>query len=193
VRNGYAAPGVVALRSPASVGGVPGPSPCSSEPGGRVRPVIGCLYEDRVECLTGLKLAILSLSRHCPQLPLIVTCPGATESFRRWLGRFSQVEIREEPSLDAQGWDLKPALLARRLAEGHSDVVWIDADLLVTAPLPPVLEQAGPATCVVAEEPYRPGREAIDRARLWGFPRGRTLNSCIVRVTPHHVALLEAW
>jgi hypothetical protein len=159
--------------------------------------MIVCLYEDRPHCVIGLKLALLSLARHCPDLRLTVGCPRAPGEFRRWIARLPGVDLRDEEDLGAKGWDVKPALLLRLLSEGHDDIVWIDDDIIATGPLPSPLHQSSSATCVLAEESYWGGRQRTDRTAAWGLRRGRwlpgTVNTAVVRVTPRHADLLKAW
>jgi hypothetical protein len=158
--------------------------------------MIVCVHEDRPQAFVGLQLTLLSLRRHCPQVPVAVSCPGATPDLLAWLRQLSLPVLVSRVG-QARGWDVKPDLLLDLLADGHDDVVWIDSDILVTAALPEPLVGADPAAVVVTEEPYWDTREPVDRAAAWGLPPGRrlpcTLNTGLLRVTPKHVPLLEAW
>lgn len=159
--------------------------------------MIVCVHEDRPSALVGLQLTVLSLRRHCPGLQVVVSAPGASKPLRDWLALQPGVALQEGPDWSARGWDVKPDLLLRLLAEGHQDVVWIDSDILVTGPLPEALLHADAAACVVTEEPFWDARPQVDRAAAWALQVARqlpwTLNSGVLRVTPHHVRLLQAW
>lgn len=159
--------------------------------------MIVCVHEDRPSHLVGLQLTVVSLRRHCPELPVVVSAPGASPALRDRLALRPGVVLHEGAPWSARGWDVKPDLLLRLLAEGHDDVVWIDSDILVTGPLPDALLHADPTACVVTEEPFWDARAPVDRAAAWGLQGARrlpwTLNSGVLRVTPHHVRLLESW
>ncbi|MBD0304380.1 MAG: nucleotide-diphospho-sugar transferase, partial [Tolypothrix sp. T3-bin4] len=74
---------------------------------------------------------MLSLARHCPDLPVIISCPQPCATFRRWVEDQPNAKLLAEDNLAGSGWNVKPTILLRRLGEGHSEVVWIDADIIV--------------------------------------------------------------
>ena len=51
--------------------------------------MIFATYEDRPDCLIGLKILVRSLGRHLPEARIRIWCPTgdpAFAAFRRWLG-----------------------------------------------------------------------------------------------------------
>jgi hypothetical protein len=103
-----------------------------------------------------------------------------------------------ETGLAGKGWNAKPTVLLRRLDEGADEVLWLDADLLVTADVRPLFAGLGSDTLVVTEEVYWGELQGgLDRTLAWGLEPGtplpRAVNTAVVRVTPHHVPLLRAW
>lgn len=160
--------------------------------------MIICIHEDRYEHIPGVKLAILSLLRHCPTLSMIVSFPHAPVPFRTWVESLSNVDLLDDPKLAGLGWNIKPVLLLRCLEEGHTDVVWIDADIIVNQDFRSRFSTFDEKTLVVAPEYYwGPQQGGNHRATTWGLKPGRSLsataNTGIVRVTPHHIELLQAW
>lgn len=160
--------------------------------------MIVCVHEDRVEYLVGLKLTVLSLIRYCPDLPILISCPRSPDSFRQWAGTLPNVQLLTDPTLAGLSWNVKPTILLRCLNEGHRDVIWIDADILINQDFRPRLAHLDDQTLVVTQEVYW-GQEqgGSHRTVAWGLQPSRTLsatvNTGIVRVTPHHVELLKAW
>ncbi|MCC7204538.1 MAG: hypothetical protein IT441_05620 [Phycisphaeraceae bacterium] len=157
-----------------------------------------CVHEDRRANLTGFKLTILSLIRHSPGLPILASCPGADESTRDWLTRLPRVQLIAEPGLSGKGWSIKPDLLLHCLDRGHQDVTWIDADILATRDIRPLLATLDDRTMLVSEEVYFGQRQGgVHRTLAWGLRPGRalrtTLNTGLLRVTPEHVPLLGTW
>ena len=52
--------------------------------------------DDRADEAVAVKLLIASLADHCPDLPVTVWFPPATEGFARWATRLPQVTLRTE-------------------------------------------------------------------------------------------------
>ena len=182
--------------------------------------MIVCMYEDRPDALDGVKLAVITLARYEPDLPVFLVSPGATPTLREWLSQYPQVELRDEPIAES-GWDVKPVLLHRRLEDGHRSVLWMDSDILLTDRFPRILHEADARTCIVAQEFYwgelrsgrrlaqvseewnrgatsaRGGAGLATRTTAWGLRPGRPLpgavNSGIIRVTKEHLPLLDEW
>lgn len=160
--------------------------------------MIVCIAEDRQSELTGVKLLIASLSKHCQGMPIELIYPPADDALQAWLGQFPHVNLRLEPVRGATGWNVKPSVLLSMLDAGYSDVVWMDSDTIVNADFRKLLLGISPETIVVTEEcSYGMYRDEGYRALAWGFEIGRllphTLNSCVVRVTPATRGLLETW
>lgn len=160
--------------------------------------MIVCIHEDRVGHLPGVKLAILSLLKHCPTLSIIVSFPNAPASFRTWIEPLPNVQFLDDPKLAGLGWNIKPVLLLRLLKEGHNDVLWMDADIIVNRDFRQRFAELDEQTLVVAPEFYwGPQQGGNHRAITWGLEPDRclpaTANTGIVRVTQHHIKLLQAW
>ena len=104
-------------------------------------------YEDRPECLTGVKFLALSLAMHSPKVPIYFYSPRdkVTEAFRRWVDRRApQVQIRDVPLGCPAGWSAKPFILREALERECETAVWIDADILVTDDIEPSARQTCP-------------------------------------------------
>jgi hypothetical protein len=163
-----------------------------------VEPMIVCVHEDRADNLIGLKLTVLSLARHCPNLPVIISCPHPPESFRHWLKALPNAQLVADPELAGLGWNVKPTILLRFLNEGYPNIIWIDTDILVTKDFRQRLSHLSDETLVVTQEVYWGQLQGgTYRTVAWGLKPGRTLpttvNTGIVRVTPQHTELLKVW
>ncbi|MBW4477946.1 MAG: glycosyltransferase family 77 protein [Tolypothrix brevis GSE-NOS-MK-07-07A] len=160
--------------------------------------MIICIYEDRPKYLIGVKLTVLSLARHCPDLPVIISCPQPPATFCQWAEVQLNVKLLAEDDLAEVGWNVKPTILLRRLNEGHSEVVWIDSDIIVNRDFRQHLQHKSDDTVIVTQEDYWGQYQGgTHRTVAWGLKPSRsfptTINTGIVRVTPHHVELLKAW
>ncbi|GAX37573.1 putative nucleotide-diphospho-sugar transferase [Nodularia sp. NIES-3585] len=160
--------------------------------------MIACIYENRLDYLIGVKLTVLSLARHCPDLPVMITCPQAPESFRLWVEKQPNAELGNYDSLDGVGWNVKPSLLLQLLEEGYSDVVWIDSDIIINRDFRQHFENLCEDTLVVTQEVYWGQYQGGNyRTVAWGLQPGRdlstTVNTGIVRVTSQHIELLTTW
>ncbi|WP_375396512.1 hypothetical protein [uncultured Sphingomonas sp.] len=159
-----------------------------------------CIAENRDTCEPALRILVASLARECPGLPAILFCPNATEAFARWLTRFETVTLNP-CALDGTWtkYDVKPVALLTALRLTGDSVLWIDSDILIARDFRPTLGSLPPDMLAVTEEALAGGHADPDgqRARQWGMPVGRTLpftaNTGVIRVTPAHRALLEAW
>ncbi len=90
------------------------------------------------------------------------------------------------------GWDVKPWLLLRELADGWPEVVWLDADIIVTRPITAMLQEYPCDSLVMAEEWDR--HKGVRVSHNWGWNSARlvpVLNSCFIRATQDHRLLLE--
>ena len=160
--------------------------------------MIVCTCEDRAGDMAGMKLLLVSLARACPDLQVLVFCPGPLQSRLSVPVPLPSVTIRECPDLGATGWSVKPWLLLKLLDEGHSEVVWLDSDIIAVSDFRADLRAAPAAAFVVSGDPQWVARQRdANRASSWGFQVGRKLmspvNSCVIRVTPAHRPILEHW
>jgi hypothetical protein len=157
-----------------------------------------CLAEDRADCETGLRLAILSLSKHCPETPIYVYRPNLNSTFAAWVRRFPQVTLIPNAPAGASAWNCKPQALKPLLASGYREVVWLDSDIIVTRDCRHLFTALDERVLVIAQEPASlPHQGTEERTRGWNLEVGRcvpfTLNSSVLRVTKHHLSLLERW
>lgn len=160
--------------------------------------MIICVHEDRAEHLVGVKLTVMSLLHHCPEVSVLVSSPGASSEFRAWIETLPNAKFLDDSALSGLGWNIKPTLLLRCLEEGHSEVVWVDADIIINGDLQSRFSKFDEETFVIAEEYYwGPQQGGTHRAVIWGLKPGRNLaasaNTGVIRVTPHHTELLKAW
>jgi hypothetical protein len=159
-----------------------------------------CTYEDRAECLVGVQVLALSLHRHDAGARLALFCPAALQSrAERQLSNAPNVSIRSDAPERFSGWNAKPSILLRLLSEGAAkELAWIDTDIVVCSSLNALLDGFPRDTLILTEE-WRWGRSrgTALRTTLWGLKIGRTIrrtiNSCVVRVTPRHIGLLQRW
>jgi hypothetical protein len=153
-----------------------------------------CSYEDRPEAMDSLILMGESLSRAEPALELRLTVPEAPMSVRTWAKGKPKIVLSTEPPEGVSGWDVKPWLLLQELRAGCPEVLWLDADTVVTGPISP-LWIGVPRDCLIVAEEWD-SHAAIPVTHLWGWSEARPvrpINSCFVRVTQAHRPLLEQW
>ena len=70
--------------------------------------MIACVYEDRPAALVGVKLAVLGLTRHNPDLAVVVVTPHAGAGFADWLARVPQARLESFDGRGGLGWNAKP-------------------------------------------------------------------------------------
>lgn len=163
--------------------------------------MVVALAEDRVSCETAVKIALLSIIKHCHggDLPIELFYPPADDKFILWLSRYPLVKLRTDPLPGAYGWNVKPQALLTLLKMGYKDIIWIDSDVIAIKDFRPFFTAISPDTIVLTEEALYGGHKDLNavRARNWGFDVGRTLpftaNTGIIRVTNAHYSLLEKW
>lgn len=157
-----------------------------------------CIAEDRASEQVAIKLLIVSLARHCPQLHVELFYPPADEEMRAWLNRFPNVHLREQRIAGVSDWNVKPYAIRQLLAEGFEEVWWLDSDIIVQRDFRKELGELTARDLIATEEAaYGKYRDEGYRARAWGFEVERelpfTLNSCVMRMTQKHRRLLAAW
>jgi lipopolysaccharide biosynthesis glycosyltransferase len=155
-------------------------------------------YEDREFDTIGLKLLLLSLYKHAPHLKVEVIFPSAPTSLVEWLSALPNTSLHSGANLKRVGYNVKPSVLSDALADGASEVIWIDTDIIVTRGFQSLFELLSPQHLAVTEEWFgAPFQGGSYRSRAWGFTVGRqmksTTNSSVVRATSHHKDLLLAW
>lgn len=159
---------------------------------------IVCIAEDRVGEETGVRLLIRSLTEHCPGTRVLLWSPCASDAMRSWLGQFAQVELQPGRVPAGTGWNVKASVLLAGIARGGSATWWVDSDVIVTCDFVRRYALLPHDVMLVAEEALYGNREDGGlRAAGWGFQITRrlpfALNSGVVRVSAHHVPLLEEW
>ena len=155
-----------------------------------------CIYEDRPQQLVGVKLLILSLIKHCPDLKILLTCPVIDSLFRNWLSLYPQVLLKEEKLAGSGSYNVKPAVLLDALLSGEDECIWIDTDIIINENIMPLLKEHLD-TVIVTQDPWEYLSGSTHRAKTFNLEVGRdlpgALNSSVVRVTSQHIKLLEAW
>jgi hypothetical protein len=161
-----------------------------------VSPVLVCLYEDRPNQVTGLKILLLSLERYCPTWRVRLRLPCVTDSFRAWLERFPQVSLQEEGLPSSGSYNVKPWVLLDGLDTGAESCLWLDTDVFVNGSLRFITELPL-ETIVVTQDPWEYPDGSTHRCDTWGLAAGRSLpgplNTAAVRVTQSHKEFLKAW
>lgn len=153
------------------------------------------IYEDRLSDLVGVKLLLESLARFEPSWRIRLIVPTDVQTEFHSFNANVAVDRRKRHST---GWNVKPAVLIEALSENDHPVLWLDSDLLLSAPIHGLLEKFDSAHLVAAEEPLgvrNPGSQL--RTLAWDLGSGRHiergLNSCVLRVSRAHLPLLVAW
>jgi hypothetical protein len=154
-----------------------------------------CLYEDRPQQVSGLKLLILSLARYCPSWPVRVRFPRISDDLRTWLISYPNVTVLDEPLPVSRSYNVKPSVLLDGLSVSQQ-CLWLDTDVLVNGDLN-FLRRDTPEVIIVSQDPWEYALGSTNRCATWGLPVGRDLagplNSAVIRVSDQHVALLLAW
>jgi hypothetical protein len=158
--------------------------------------VVG-MYEDRA--LTGAKLALLSLRRHSPNIPVVAFLPNASQEFVEWASRLTDVEIRRSCDFTTGvGWNVKPSVIQGLFEEGHDQVIWLDSDIIVCGDLDTHLSSIDSSTVVATEEYYWGHRQGDpERTTGLGLTVGRTfpatINSGLLRFSKAHRPVVDDW
>lgn len=163
--------------------------------------MVFCTYEDRPECLVGLRILVRSLARHMPQAKIRIWCPPDKPGFAEFLSWFERQENAlphpDQPIVGA-GWNVKPYVLLYELERGAQEAIWIDADIILGGDPSPMLK-ADDKTIVATEGMKYDESPKGTKARTiaWGYQVGRDIpgivSSSVVRVTQEHVGLLREW
>jgi hypothetical protein len=156
-----------------------------------------CIYQDDPRHFVSLQLAVLSILEHEPLWQIHVTVPDCPEWLEQWLSEFQPVRLYNK-SYGQSGWNVKPEIILFFLRLLKEDIMWLDSDIILTAPVSPYIGQFPASTLIVAEEPpgpFPPG--SILRTNGWGKPIGRSIsksiNSGFIRVSNSHCKLMSAW
>jgi len=158
-----------------------------------------CIAEDRKICEPALKLLLLSLTRHSPEIEVSLFYPAADTEFLSWVKRCPQVSSQSQRLNNDYGWNIKPQAILHLLNRGYEEVIWFDSDILVQSDVAPIFSQLKADLLVATEDALGEERDDRDslRARLWGFPVGRVfpfvLNTGVLRATRSHQHLMERW
>jgi hypothetical protein len=160
-------------------------------------PLRVCSYEDRPEAMDSLIFMAESLCRaegKSGGVSLHLTVPDAPPSVRAWAERRPEVVLSTTRPGGVSGWDVKAWLLLKELNSGSHEALWLDADMIVTRPVSPLLKEFPADWLIVAEEWDKVGAAGV--AHLWEVPPVRPVapvNSCFVRATEAQRPLLERW
>lgn len=168
-----------------------------------------CLKEDRPVDAIGLKLAILSLERHEPQARVHLFAAAMPAAFLSWAAKRPNVDLHADVFDNLKGWNNRPYYILSLLDAGLSEVVWMDHDIILTAPIRHHFSNAAEELFIATEEPIltpamarlfgsRKGPGSLPRTAAWGLrpgnrPLASTVNAGIMRVTESHRPLFEAW
>jgi hypothetical protein len=157
-----------------------------------------CIAEDRIAEETGIRLLLLSLREHCPETRVFVFRPDPAPDFIQWLDEFPQVTLIPNQPGSGVIPNSKPRALLALLDRGLEELLWLDTDIALTANPLHLFDDAAPQEIFVVEEMKSSAHQgSAARTKGWALPMGRafpiTMNSCVVRVTPYHRALLEKW
>jgi len=157
-----------------------------------------CIAEDRLSEIIPAKLLLLSLARHCPDVPVVIFFPPATPEFEIWLERFPQVTLRKTKFHGIAEWNVKPYVLEVLLKEGNAQVWWLDTDIILTSDFRQHFNSFSPDTLLFGQQPYLGDyQNGGKRAEGWGFQVARILpfeiNGGVIRVHSSHLPFLKKW
>lgn len=158
-----------------------------------------CAYENRPDYEDGVRVLVASLHRASPNMPLRLFHNPGSADFAEWVRQFPNVDWRPASLPAERGWNVKPQVLLDALEEGHDEVVWLDADLLVGRDIAPIFAHSTADEIIVTEEANWGASDDSGglRARGWGFAVGRelpfTANSCVLKISARHKPLVIAW
>ncbi len=157
-----------------------------------------CIAEDRKSCEPGLRVLLASLNVFCRGVDVWLYIRNSSMWLNSWVEEFTNISIRQYP-FDAEGWNVKPAMLLEALDAGYKEVVWIDSDIVITSDFRISLRNI-PTSKLVVTENARWGKHSdgdAERTRAWGYSVGRTLpfsiNTCLTRVSAPHREILVTW
>lgn len=156
-----------------------------------------CLYQDNPSHFTSVQLAVLSILEHEPLWQIHVSIPECPPWLEDWLSQFPPVRLYRE-NYGQSGWNVKPEILLYFLDRFKEEVIWLDSDIILTAPVSSYIDRFPASTLIVAEEPpgqFPPGSAL--RTTGWGRPIGRSIsksiNSGFIRISESHRRLISAW
>lgn len=161
--------------------------------------MIVCISEDRPNFEPGVRLLLMSLTKHCPNLPVYLIFPPATHEFASWLARYQQVTLSTHRLDGTSSHNVKPQAMLHLMEDGHDEVLWIDSDIIVAGDFDRTLAHLPGDTFVATEEALWAPHDDRDawRARKWGLEVGRVLpfalNTGVIRATHMHKPLLQRW
>ena len=163
------------------------------------RNLLICAYENRMENEDGVRVLVASLAKASPHLKLRLYHNPGSEDFDQWVAQFPMVDWRPAHLSADKNWNVKPWILLEALDDGYQDVLWLDADLLVSRDFTALMDSTDANSIVVAEEANwgTPNDAGALRTRGWGLEVGRELpvsvNSCFLKVSARHRPLIEEW
>ena len=147
-----------------------------------------CVTEDRASEAVALSLLIASLAEHCPDLPVAVWFPPATDSFVRWaLAAASPASVlshRSDPRCDGLERQATRAFAASGGGRMTS-VSWIDSDVILTGDFRRALPSRRRETLVIARRGPRSAGNGGSRPRepqAWTLGAARVLDDSCQRV-----------
>jgi hypothetical protein len=157
-----------------------------------------CVAESRQWCEIGIRYLLITFRHFCPNGHIVIYYPEPCDDFKLWLRKIPQAEHITHFPEGANGWNCKPQALLPLLERGEKEVVWLDADVMLTRDPEAIFSSLSPDTLAVAEEPISSPEQGTEiRTRGWNLPVGRsfprTFNSGVFRVTPYHIPLLKRW
>lgn len=157
-----------------------------------------CVAEDRPTEEVGIRLLLVSIRLHWPEVKVVLYRPDPNDDLVRWLKGFRNVEVIPSCPTGANSWNCKPHALLPLLESGHSEVIWLDSDIILSRSCRSLFAGLSPETLVITEEQVSSRQQGTEcRTRGWCLPVGRprsvSVNTCVLRVTRHHIPLLKKW
>jgi hypothetical protein len=156
------------------------------------------VYESRAEDNVGVRLLLRSVARYHPEWGVKVYLPNASRE------AVSACEAEGFACNDTfgdiglTGWNAKADCLLRELYAGHPRVLWLDSDIVLASNTHCIFKDLDEDTLLAAVDPHCLNFQGSTlRTRGWGMEIGRsfprTINTCVLSVTPSHARLVERW
>ncbi len=135
--------------------------------------------------------------KHEPNRRLHLYGSSLSGALLDWAATMRNVVLEPPVGPEGAGWNIKPLIMKDLLKRLDRPVVWLDTDLILTAPIGQFVADLPSEALLLTPEPVATRRGVRRWTEAWGLATGRetpfSVNSCVLRVTDAHLPLLSAW